>query len=497
MLAFIFAGAVCASALVLWHLWPFSEGAVRARLAQATSTTVRFRTFHAKYFPFGCVAEGVSLQGSDAAHTVISIDRLTITSNPLAMLRRHVSQLRAERVQASIDRADAAMFHSKSSQTVIDDFVADDAVLQVGQRGSQPFRMVFQSLKVQNLAGEGPSRFWAVFQNPKPAGVVKISGAFNTWNRSDPSLSGVFGQYSLENADLAVFHSLTGKISSTGHFAGTLKALDVEGSTNSPEFELTDTHHHLPLHTVFRVRVDATAGDVLIRALKASFGRDELDVQGSVARGQDGKRVALIDINCASGRIEDTFYPFIHSPKSPIAGDVVFRMHVTIPGGGERFLKRVEMESTYRISNAQFTNPQTELRLKKVSDDKHSDDKHSDDKHTDDKHSDDKHSDSAATLDGGVLLQAGIAHFSVLSVKDEGASAQLHGMYNLVDDRVNLHGQLTTTASLAKTTSGVKAVFARVLEPLIKKRHHEKIVPVKITGSFHHPNFGLDISSRM
>jgi hypothetical protein len=82
-------------------------------------------------------------------------------------------------------------------------------------------------------------------------------------------------------------------------------------------------------------------------------------------------------------------------------------------------------------------------------------------------------------------------------VKDEGASAQLHGIYNLIDDRVNLHGQLTTTASLAKTTSGVKAVFARVLEPLVKKRHHEKIVPVKITGSFHHPNFGLDMSSRM
>lgn len=480
MLAFIFAGAVCASALVLWHLWPFSEGAVRARLAQATSTTVRFRTFHAKYFPFGCVAEGVSLQGSDAAHTVVSIGRLTITSNPISMLRRHVSQLRAERVQASIDRADAAMFHSKSSQTVIDDFVVDDAVLQVGQKGSQPFRIVFQSLELRNLAGAGPSRFRAVFQNPKPAGVVKISGAFNTWNRSDPSLSGVFGQYSLENADLAVFHSLTGKISSTGHFAGTLKALDVEGSTNSPEFELTDTHHHLPLHTVFRVRVDATAGDVLIRALKASFGRDELDVQGSVARGQDGKRVALIDINCASGRIEDTFYPFIHSPQSPVAGDVAFRMHVTIPGGEQRFLKRVELESTYRISNAQFTNPQTELRLKKVSDD--------------------KHPDSGATpanIDGRVLLQAGIAHFSVLSVKDEGASAQLHGIYNLIDDRVNLHGQLTTAASLAKTTSGVKAVFARVLEPLVKRRHHEKIVPVKITGSFHHPNFGLDMSSRM
>jgi hypothetical protein len=55
-----------------------------------------------------------------------------------------------------------------------------------------------------------------------------------------------------------------------------------------------------------------------------------------------------------------------------------------------------------------------------------------------------------------------------------------------------MHGTLTTRASLAKTTSGIKAVFAKVLEPLFKKSGNKKVVPVKISGTYHNPSFGLD-----
>jgi hypothetical protein len=84
-----------------------------------------------------------------------------------------------------------------------------------------------------------------------------------------------------------------------------------------------------------------------------------------------------------------------------------------------------------------------------------------------------------------------------LLVQDGGASVQFHGSYNLENLRVNMHGKLTTEASLTKTTSGIRAVFAKALEPLFKKRQHENVVPVRISGTYHHPNFGLDIGSAM
>ena len=80
---------------------------------------------------------------------------------------------------------------------------------------------------------------------------------------------------------------------------------------------------------------------------------------------------------------------------------------------------------------------------------------------------------------------------------DQSAEAKLHGTFGLLDERVNLHGELKTATSLTKTTHGIKAVFAKVLEPFFKKRPHVTVVPVKIGGTYKDPRFGLDLSQKM
>jgi hypothetical protein len=65
----------------------------------------------------------------------------------------------------------------------------------------------------------------------------------------------------------------------------------------------------------------------------------------------------------------------------------------------------------------------------------------------------------------------------------------------LTDQKVNLHGRLKTEASLAKTTHGIKAVFAKAIEPFFKKKPHETVVPVHVGGTYSHPSFGLDLGS--
>jgi hypothetical protein len=82
-------------------------------------------------------------------------------------------------------------------------------------------------------------------------------------------------------------------------------------------------------------------------------------------------------------------------------------------------------------------------------------------------------------------------------MEDQSAAAKLHGTFGLLDERVNLHGELKTAASLTKTTHGIKAVFAKVIEPFFKKRPHETVVPVKIGGTYKDPQFGLDLSQKM
>ena len=465
-----------AGAVLIHHFWPFTESSVRARLGESAAATVRFGSFHEKYFPPGCVVENVVFQRDSSSRPLITIRRLTITSNMVGLLRHHISLLHAEGMHVTLGRSDFPADISSTQQTTVDTVVADDAVLDI-QRKAQPMRFVFHKFQVQNLGGSGATKFAAAFDNPMPAGMIQTSGQFGPWRSSDPGGTPVSGTYTLSNADLGVFHSIGGVVSSDGNFQGTFKQMEVEGSTTTPEFEVAYTQHKLPLQTRFKAAVNATNGETILQSVKASFGRDQIDAHGRIGRQADGKHAAVIELNCDSGRVEDTFYPFIKGSKSPLVGNVAFQMHVIIPSGQERFLKKIEVQSDFRIQDARFTNPQTQSRLSKISE------RH-DQKQPDD--------DTLADLRGNVRLLNGIAQFSQLSARDGNATAWLHGNYDLTNEHVNLHGRLTTEASLGNTTSGIKAVFAKALEPLFKKGGHQKVVPVKISGTYHNPSFGLD-----
>jgi hypothetical protein len=69
----------------------------------------------------------------------------------------------------------------------------------------------------------------------------------------------------------------------------------------------------------------------------------------------------------------------------------------------------------------------------------------------------------------------------------------MEGTYNLITEKIDLHGTLRTEASPSKTTSGVKALMLKVLNPFFKKTPVGYVMPVKITGTYEHPLFGLDL----
>jgi hypothetical protein len=465
-----------AGVVLLHHFWPFTESSVRARLGESTAANVKFGSFRETYFPPGCIMGNVVFQRGNSASSLISIRRLTITSNMVGLLEHHISLLHAEGMHVTLGRSDFSADISSSQQTVVDTLIADDAILDV-QRKTQPLRFAFHKFQIQDLGGRGAIKFAAMFDNPMPAGLIQTSGQFGPWNSSDPGGTPVTGTYTLSNADLGVFDSIGGKLSSNGNFKGTFKQMRVEGSTTTPDFTVAYTQHKLPLQTRFKAAVNAINGETTLDSVKVDFGRDQIEAHGRIGQQPDGKHAAVIELTCDRGRVEDTFYPFIKSSKMPLVGNVAFQMHVVIPSGQERFLKKIEINSDFRIREARFTNSQTQSRLSKIS-------QPHDQKQPDE--------NTLADLGGNVRLLHGIAQFSKLSARDGNASAWFRGNYDLTSEHVNLHGQLTTEASLGKTTSGIKAVFAKALEPLFKKGSHQKVVPVKISGTYHNPSFGLD-----
>lgn len=156
-------------------------------------------------------------------------------------------------------------------------------------------------------------------------------------------------------------------------------------------------------------------------------------------------------------------------------------MHVTIPPGTEKFEKKIGLSSTFDIENARFTHEQTQRNLSKLAQAPRQ-----------------RQPDTSApaSIRGRVSVEDGVARFSELRIEDQYAWANLHGEFGLLDQRVNLHGQLKTATSLAKTTHGIKAIFAKAIEPFFKKKPHETVVPVSIGGTYSRPQFGLGLTGR-
>jgi hypothetical protein len=94
---------------------------------------------------------------------------------------------------------------------------------------------------------------------------------------------------------------------------------------------------------------------------------------------------------------------------------------------------------------------------------------------------------------GHVDVKSGIANFTSLAFSIPGADALMNGTFNMLNEKVNLHGNLRMDTKFSHSTSGIKALFAKVLDPFLNKKQGS-VVPVLVDGTYNNPHFGLDLN---
>ena len=99
-------------------------------------------------------------------------------------------------------------------------------------------------------------------------------------------------------------------------------------------------------------------------------------------------------------------------------------------------------------------------------------------------------------LKGHVVLKNGTATFTNLSFVVPGAIARVHGTYDLITERIDLHGTLQMQAKLSDATSGVKSFLIKALDPFLKKNRPGVPVPISITGTYSHPSYKVASSAK-
>jgi hypothetical protein len=488
---------VIGSAMVLMaKRWPFTRDTIVSVLERRFSSTVGLRTFHGTYFPPGCVAEGVIFRRNRDrdAPPIATIEKLTIQGSYLGFFRipKRIPRVAVEGLHLFVSPGSEETGNSarptgspERLAVILGEITADGAVVEIasGKPGSESLKFEVHKLTLNSVGDDRPMSFHAALLNPKPPGEIRTDGQFGPLRPQDVGHTMVSGSYVFERADLGVFSGIGGTLASTGKFKGLLERIEVEGNTDAPDFEVTRSHHAVDLKTQFHAIVNGMDGDVFLQSVQAQFGRTSLVTRGEVAKKavSEGKTVSL-GATEPQGWIQDWLRLLSKADRPALNGAMNFSAQVLVPPGKGNFIKRVELQGDFGIDAVSFTRPTTQKKVDNLSrlaeGEKENDDPVS----------------VVENLKGHVALKDAIATLSDFSFSVPGALAHVHGTYGLLTEKVDLHGTLQVDNKLSKGSSGAKSVLVKLVEPFLKKKSAGEIVPIKISGTFSHPSYGLDLA---
>ena len=493
LVAIVILVALCIFGIVLAFHWPFSSQKVTQSVQESWPGKITVQSFRRTYFPHpGCVLQNVALtRGSDTSGPpLVAIQRVTVQANYHDLLLRpgYISKIILEGLKISVpaeqDTSQQTSRSSKSS-TRIGEFFTKDATLEVATKEDGPLKFDIHQLSLKSISDSSSMSYDLAMRNPEPPGEIRSRGRLGPWDSQHLNDIPLSGSYTFDDVDLGVFEGIGGTLNAKGDFQGVLGRIETQGTTDTPKFEVSRSHHPVALKAKFRASVDGMSGDTTLHSVDGAFLKTQVHVEGSVTgkAGQPGKTTAL-NLNVRDGRIEDVLWLFVQESKAPMEGATNFQAHVVWPSGHQKFLKRVVLQGDFEIEHAQWTKPERQMSVNMLS------------KKASGKKKDPETPNVTADLKGKVLLRNEIAKFDDTSFKVPAAEATLHGTYNLEDTKIDFHGDLKTEASLSDDSTGVKAVLLKPLDPLFKKKHAGAVVPVEMTGRYHDPHFGVSLQPK-
>jgi len=507
----LFAGGLVAVALLVLLIvllaarWPFRQSAVVSAFEEAGGGKIEMGSFRQTYFPSpGCIAERVTYRLGSDPRPLATVDRLIIKSNLLGLLTRHISRIRVDGMHVFVPPSGSqSKFHGLNpGSTGIDTIEIHESTLEVPRKepGKPAVAFGISQLTLYPVTAVGSIHFAARFSNPEPPGEITASGEFGPWKGVETPVG---GDYTFQNADLGTFEGIAGILSSQGKFSGTLRHIDVSGKISIPDFEVKRSEHPMALNSDFKAHVNGVNGDTFLEHVTSQFSKTTVVSDAKIVgtHGHRGK-TATINLETRTGRIEDILRLFTKAAQPPMAGEVSFKGIAILPPGKMRFLKKVELEGDFGISDSNFTRPSTQEKVNQLSQNAQTETREKIEKEDKAKGKDEEAKEEVgdrsappvvSDLQGHVALKNGTATFSNLSFYIPGAHAQMHGTYDLITEKIDLHGALKMDSDLSDTAHGAKAVVLKLIDPFFKKkRGGGSDVPVKIGGDYHNPTFGMD-----
>ena len=490
------------AAPLIRRYWPFSQQRVAQALEEQFAGTVSFAGFRTTFLPHpGCVIQGLTItpkqKGGDNT-ALVKASKLVVMAHYWDVLLRPgvLAHLRAEGLQVHIPASGAILRKDSEHSHTLGEAIAKDALLEIGREKGEPLRFPIHRLTMKSVALKERMSFDVAFHNPLPRGEIESRGYFGPWNSGDHGATPVSGTYQFTEADLATFGGIQGILESHDSFAGTLKSIQAHGTVEVPEFKIRRAGRTVPLQSKFEAEVNAFTGDVVLQRLENLIAKTTVLAHGDIAGkpGQKGKTTAM-EFNVSGGRIQDILRIFIKGKTSPISGTTSFRARVTVPPEGKPFEQEVMLTGDFGIEDQRFNKPHTRKEIETLSERAQGKQPKENDKNKGQAEEEDDPAGVITNLKGHVELKNGVATLTSVTFTVPGAVANGHGTYNLLNDKIDFHGTLKTDAEFSKIGGGgIKSIFLKPFDALFKKKPKGSEIPVKLTGTYEHPQAGLELT---
>lgn len=372
----------------------------------------------------------------------------------------------------------------------VDRFVCTNTklVIDTPRPDKRPLEFDISDLRMKDIGPGLPLRFDATLVNPKPVGDIQSTGQFGPLNEKRPRDTAVAGDYLFTHADLGTLAGIKGILSSTGKYGGTLGRIEVEGQTDTPDFQIAVSGHPVPLHTEFHAIVDGTDGDTYLEPVKATVLHSTFTASGKIVRVKTphGHDIEL-KVVLGKARIEDLLQLGIKTEPPIMTGTVAMNTHLSLPPGPADIADRLHLQGNFHIPAAHFTNEKVQGKIDSLS-------LRSQGRHPLAK--DKVEPNVTSDLQGTFTLNRGVLSFSYLHFLVPGTDADLTGKYSLDGETFDFHGLLRLEAKLSRLTTGWKSILLKPVDPFFSKHGAGTELPFKIEGTREAPRFGLDFGHK-
>jgi hypothetical protein len=289
------------------------------------------------------------------------------------------------------------------------------------------------------------------------------------------------GKYTFSNADLGVFKGITGTLSSEGEFHGVLQRINVNGTTETPDFGLAISDNRMPLKTRFSAIVDGTNGNTVLQPVEAQVGNTLFECRGGVVRNRDDiGRTLDMEVHLRRGVVQDLLRLAMKGPKPILRGGIALQMKLELPPGRGDIMDRLKVRGNFSIRDAHFTSYTVQEKIDSLS------------RRGQGRPKDLDIDEVPANLSGDFVLQLGKITFSRLQFTVPGSAVHLAGRYLFDHEELDFRGKLRLQAKVSQTMTGWKRWLLKPVDPFFAKDGAGTVLSIAVTGPRANPNFGLD-----